>query len=202
MKAKIINVEQGTDEWLESRKLKMTASNAYAISGNSIGLKSYCEKVFLESLLTKAQGFNNFAMQFGNEYEPEAREKYEMKTAQLVDQIGFAELSEYVGASPDGLVGDDGLVEIKCRYKPEKHFDFLVKRKIELAYYWQMQMQMYVLDRKWCDFVSYQPFFKENSLIIERVERNEVDIEKLKLGLTSGERQIKELVKNYNSLKK
>ena len=201
MKAKIINVDQGTDEWLESRKLKMTASNGYAISVNGKGLKSYCKKIVIDSLC-EAKSFSSKAMQFGNEYEPEAREKYEMVKGSLVDQIGFAELSEFVGASPDGLVGDDGLVEIKCRYKPEKHFDFIMNRKIELQYYWQMQMQMYVLDRKWCDFVSYQPFFKENSLIIERVERNEADIEKLKLGLISGERQIKELVKNYNSLKK
>lgn len=201
MKAKIIKVDQGTEKWLAVRKLKMTASNAYAISCNSTGLKSYCKKIVIDSLC-ESESFSSKAMQFGNEYEPEAREKYEMVKGVLVDQIGFAELSEFVGASPDGLVGDDGLVEIKCRYKPEKHFDFIMKRKIELSYYWQMQMQMYVLDRKWCDFVSYQPFFKENSLIIDRVERNNQDIEKLKLGLVSGERQIKELIENYNSLKK
>ena len=129
-------------------------------------------------------------MERGNEQEDLARSSYEMETGNSVKQVGFCEMNESVGASPDGLVGDDGLVEIKCP-KAANFVKLLYTKKIETKYLWQMQMQMLVTDRKWVDFVAQHENF--NDLIIIRVERDEAKILKIVDGLLKGAERMKEI---------
>lgn len=192
---KILKNEQGTDEWLNDRKLHMTASNATAIASNGSGLETYIKKLVMENFCTNIENYTNADMERGNELEPLARDMYFLQTGNEVEEVGFVELSKYVGASPDGLVGKDGLLEIKSP-RNNTHFDFILNEKIKSIYIWQMQMQMYVIDRKWCDFASYNPNF-EKELVIKRVERNELAISKIKTGIIKGEEMIEKLIEQY-----
>lgn len=101
------------------------------------------------------------AMQWGIDHEDTARERYQIETSELVDLVGFIKHPNvrWLGASPDGLVGDDGLVEIKCPGKP-KHIEYLISihnRVVPDDYKAQMTLQLIVTGRKWCDFVTYDP---------------------------------------------
>lgn len=187
------NLEQGTKEWLKLRLGKFTASTASAIKTNGKGLETLIFEKMAE-LLTQKQltNFKSDAMERGNELEAEAREIYELTTGLSVKEVGFCELNEFVGASPDGLVGEDGLVEIKCPI-PKTFVKYLVSGKVDPKYYAQMQFQLYVTDRKFCDYVVYHPDFP-NPVITKKIERDEAFIEKIRIGLESGIRKLNELM--------
>ncbi len=188
----IIEVSQGSPEWLKCRLGKLTASDSQAIATAGKGLETLCIEKVAQRLTGKAEeGFKSPAMQNGNDLEAEARNAYELETGNIVKQVGFCELDEDVGASPDGLIGNDGLVEIKC--KTDTVFvKELLSDEIDTAHVWQMQFQLWVTDRKWCDYAVYNPNFPK-SLIIKRVERDEVAIAKIKAGVETG----KALIKSY-----
>ena len=122
--------------------------------------------------------FTNAAMQWGTDNEPGARMAYEMAMDVLVDQVGFAKHPsiEWFGASPDGLVNADGLVEIKCP-NTATHVDYLLAGKPPEKYINQMMSQMACTGRQWCDFVSFDPRLPENmQLFIVRLERDDAYI--------------------------
>ncbi len=121
------------------------------------------------------QGYTNAAMQWGTDQEPYAREAYEAHTGVLVDQVGFVphKAIPWCGASPDGLIDDAGLVELKC---PESttHLEWLEAGKVPPKHMPQIQGQMWVTERQWCDFVSFDPRFPPNlQLFIVRAERDD-----------------------------
>lgn len=188
----ILNCNQGSSEWLQARLGKLTASDSQAIATAGKGLETLCIEKVAQRLTGKAEeGYKSPAMQKGNDLEAEARNAYEIETGNLVTQVGFCELDEDVGASPDGMVEDDGLVEIKC--KTDTVFvKELLSDEIDTAHVWQMQFQMWVTDRKWCEYVVYNPNF-EKSLIIRRVNRDDVAISRIKAGVETG----KALIKSY-----
>ena len=190
---KIYNdLEQGTEEWLKIRLGKFGGTNAQAVATNGKGLETLCYEKVGEIITGRSKDrYTNKDMERGNEFETIARQAYEMQTGSDVKQIGYAELSEYVGVSPDGLVGEDGLVEIKCP-TDAKFIKFLINRKPDSKYIWQMQHQMYVTNRKWCDFVIFNDNL--NRLEITRIERDEAKIEKIKIGLDSGIIKIEEIL--------
>jgi putative phage-type endonuclease len=190
----IHNCQQGTDEWLKIRLGKFTASKAQAIATNGKGLDTLVfEKA--EEIITGQfkQGYKNADMERGNELESRARNLYELETGNVVNEVGFVELSEYVGCSPDGLVGNDGLFETKCP-SFRVYYEFLTTGVINTGYMWQMQMQMLVTDRKWCDYVVYNPVFKSQPIIIKRVERDEKSINKLEVGLQTAQAKLKDIL--------
>jgi predicted phage-related endonuclease len=167
----------------------MTASNAQAISANGKGLESYIWEVMAgKYATTPEESWSNADMERGKEYEAMARIAYEIERGVLVEQVGFV---EYTGASPDGMVNDDGLVEIKC-HGNTKFFQFSIEKKIESKYLWQMQMQMLVTGRQWCDYVAFSPNF-EKSIVVVRVERDPIMQEKLLKGIEKGKALIKEI---------
>jgi putative phage-type endonuclease len=187
-------LEQGTKEWHVVRLGKLTASKASAIATNGKGLQTLVfEKV--EELLTREfkETFKSKEMERGNELEPKARNAYELETGNIVQEVGFIEQDQYSGCSPDGLVSDDGLVEIKCP-NFRTYFEYMESGKINPTYYAQMQMQMLISDRKYCDYVVYHPDFKKNPIIIKRVERDEAKIAKIKVGLAQGIAEIKSIL--------
>ena len=195
MKYTIKNNPQGTQEWLDDRKLHLTASQATAIATNGAGLKTLCFDLVWQNYCIQYEGYTSADMERGNELEGVARTQYMFTTGSVVEEVGFAELDEYVGVSSDGLVGKDGLVEIKC-LKEKAYFSFLLYKKIKTAHIWQMQMQMYVLERDWCDYVVYSDNFEED-LIIVRVYRDERAIDAIKSGIISGKKLIKGYMKDY-----
>lgn len=195
---KIYNCEQGTEDWLECRLGKLTGSVAHTIATKGKGLDTLCLEKATE-LLTGIvpDGYKNDAMQHGNDYESEARSIYELETGNEVVQIGFYEDNEYVGVSPDGLIGDDGLIEIKCPID-KTYTQYLIDMKIKPEYYAQMQMQMLITKRCWCDYVVYNSHF-EKPITIQRVFADKEYMEKLAEGLGYGIRRIQEIVKQVQT---
>lgn len=202
---KIHNVEQGTDEWFELRlKYPLTASNAQAIGNNGKGLETLCwEKIAEKYSSADKEKYVNKDLLRGVELEPQARELYSLETGNDVEEIGFItdeKISKLGGASPDGLVNKDGLLEIKA-FADVKHFKAIIdlrktgKFEIESQYIWQMQQQMLFTNRKWCDFVAYNPNY-EQSLLIQRVFVDKDMQEKIKKGLKKGEEIINEIENN------
>ena len=196
---KIYNFEQRTDEWYAIRKGKMTASNAETIIANGKGLETYIYNLMAEYYSSaEKENYINADMQRGIDLEPEARLEFEFYTDLDVQEVGFIEYNDFIGVSPDGLIGNDGLIEIKCP-NDNIYFKLLLSNNIKPEYIAQMQMQMYVTDRQYCYFVSYNPNF-EKSLYIKKINRDEEMIEKLKKGLERGTQLIKEIKKNFRKV--
>jgi len=173
-------VEQGTVEWLQERAGKVTASRigdlmAKTKSGYSASRANYMAELVAERLTgVPRQGFSNAAMQWGTETEPQARAMYELETGRSVVETGFHEhpIIEGTGASPDGLVADDGLVEIKCP-NTATHIETLRGGPIDRKYMLQMHWQMICTGRDWCDFVSFDPRLPlEMQIHIHRVSKD------------------------------
>jgi len=180
------DIEQGSQDWFDMRLGKATASNFSKIVTSRGELSKSLEKYALElasqMLITEPeQTFKNDAMQRGNDLEPLAREAYQEYTFNIVDEVTFFDCGDW-GYSPDGLIGKDGLVEFKCP-QATTHTKYLFDDKLPTEYKAQVQGGLLVSNRKWCDFVSFHPNFKEERLFIKRVERDEEFIEKLKAGI-------------------
>lgn len=173
---------QGGDEWLKARAGRVTASRvadlmAKTKSGASASRVNYMAQLISERLTGQpAESFTNAAMRHGTETEPEARAAYEMLTGADVVEVGFIPhpTIDGFGASPDGLVGDDGLIEIKCP-NTATHIETLLTEKVPSKYNTQMQVQMLCTDRAWCDFISYDPRLPGDMRTwITRVHRDDV----------------------------
>lgn len=186
-------LQQGSDEWFNVRRGKMTASHASTIVANGKGLDTYCLEKAVEIFSEeREEQFENSHTKRGKELEPVAKAYYESKENVTVETIGFAEYNDYVGVSPDGLVGEDGLVEIKCP-SGKIYMLALLGEDIDREYYNQMQMQMLVMEKKWCDFVQFNPNFPV-PMIIRRVYPDNKVRDKLLDGMKSGEEKIKTLI--------
>jgi len=188
------DIEQGTEEWLKLRAGKFTASDALAIATNGAGLITLCfEKVAeRETGLPARKEYTNEDIERGREKEEIACSAYDLETNQITTKVAFVEKNEWVGCSPDRLVGEDGLLEVKCP-GDGKFVQYRYDRKIESKYYQQMQMQLLITDRKWCDYAVFNEKFPKQ-IIITRVERDEAAIEKLRIGLEAGEEKVKEIL--------
>lgn len=157
-------VVQGTEEWHAARRGKLTASRiadmmARTKTGYAASRENYRAQLVVERLTGETpDGFTNAAMRWGTETEPMARAAYSFWADADVVEVGFIDhpTLEWAGASPDGLVGDDGLVEIKCP-ESKTHIATLRGGAIPDKYVKQMQWQMACTGRKWCDFVSFDP---------------------------------------------
>lgn len=174
------NLIQGTDEWLAARVGKVTASRVADVvaktkSGWGAARANYMAELIAERLTgTPAGSFTNAAMQWGTDTEPQARAAYEFVSDVEVVEVGLIPHPTIAdsAASPDGLVGDDGLVEIKCP-NTATHIDTLLGQKVPAKHMTQMQWQMACTGRQWCDFVSFDPRMPEHlSLFMQRVERD------------------------------
>lgn len=176
---------QQTPEWYQAKLGKVSASRcadlmAKTKSGYSKSRKNYMMELIIARLTgTYPESFTSPAMQWGIETEAEARKQYEAETLNIVEECGFISLTDDVGCSPDGLIGEDGLLEIKCP-NSATHIETLISGKVDRKYILQIQFQLMVTDRKWCDFVSYDPRWPvELRLYIQRVGRDEEMIEEI-----------------------
>lgn len=170
--------EQGSQEWLLERCGKVTASRiadlmARTKTGWGASRANYAAQLIAERLTgCVAQSFTNAAMIHGTETEPEARRAYEFFVDCDVQQVGFVPhpVIDMAGASPDGLVGNDGLLELKCP-NTATHIETLLTGGVPDKYFKQMQFQMACAGRKWCDFASFDNRLPERMrLFVKRVE--------------------------------
>ena len=159
------DIIQQTPEWFEIKKLKMSASHASSIIACGKGLYTYVNNLIEEYFnAEKEENFTSPDIDRGILLEDQARTMYELENNIEVQQVGFIELDEFVGVSPDGLVGDDGLIEIK-NHKNSVFIDLLLTENIDKKYYDQIQMQLYVTGRKWCDYIGYNTNIKPNKFV-------------------------------------
>jgi putative phage-type endonuclease len=185
-------MKQGSLEWFESRKGKITASRFGDVitepkakkDAGQLGLtaKSYVMEIVTEILTGESQnGFENEATDWGTLNEPLAIETYELMTFNEVQEVGFVEMSEWVGGSPDGLVGENGMIEVKCPHKTHNHIKYLLGDNVPKNYYAQIQGNLWITNRTWCDFISYDPRIQnvDKQLYIKRIERDEEFIKNL-----------------------
>jgi putative phage-type endonuclease len=174
-------MEQRTTEWHQARLAKVTASRvADVIAKTKTGYGASRANLMADLIVERLTGqpastFTNAHMEWGTEQEPHARAAYSARTGELVEEVGFIDHPRIVnsGASPDGLVGDDGLVEFKCP-ATSTMLDTLLAGEVPSKYIPQMQWQMACTNRAWCDFVSYDPRLPEHlRMFVKRVERDD-----------------------------
>lgn len=203
-------MEQGSQEWLALRAGKFTGSRfadlmAMTKSGPSTSRANLLTTLALERLTGQPEEtFQNDAMRRGTELEPLARGAYEAHTGELVEQAAFvAHVSlPFCGVSPDGLLGSDGLVEIKCPASQAKHLAALRNGAHASEYKWQVQGQLWVSGRAWCDVVSYDPRFPEGlQLAIVRIERDEVAIKALEESCIAANIEVNAIVSELTTMK-
>lgn len=170
--------DQGTEEWHQARLGKVTASKIADVMMKpaTSGYQNYRSQLVCERLTGRpTETFKSAAMIHGTETEPQARAIYEMITGRDVAEVGFIDhpAIAMTGASPDGIVGDVGLIEIKCS-QPTEHIRLLTGGEIQRKYLLQMQWQMVCTGRKWCDFFNFNPDFPEDMQCFrQRVDRDE-----------------------------
>ena len=176
----IHDVEQGSAEWLKLKAGKFSGSIfGKLFAGKTTDTYNNAINEIVYGVLTgkTPETYVNQNMRNGLEREPFARRQYEAYYGEPVEQVGFVELNQFVGCSPDGLIGTDGMLEIKCP-KWSTVINLKLKPKIETGYYWQMMGGMWVCDRKWCDYFVYHPDLEPYQ---ERLERDDSAIEQLQI---------------------
>lgn len=196
-------MEQRSAEWFSARLGKVTASMVdVVISGSKLAKEKYFYQLITERLTNKVTPmYVTTAMQHGIDYEDEARIEYANFNKLLLDkdvrEVGFIDHPSISmsGASPDGLVHKDGLIEIKC-VQPITHTTTLATEIINKKYINQMQWQMACTGKQWCDFVSYQPSFpKAYKLFIKRVERDDDYIDRLEVSVGNFLKEVEDKLK-------
>ena len=187
------NIAQNSEEWFALRTGKFTASTFKDLfmKETTQGYQDAIYKVAFERMTNESpESFTSNWMERGTELEPEAREWYELETYNKVHNGGFFILNDWVGASPDGLIGDNGLVEIKCP-KYSTIIKYLLDKELPKNYYYQVHGQLLVTDRKWCDFVAYHPKFQN---LIIRVERDKKADEQILLQLQKAIKEVEQII--------
>lgn len=173
-------MEQRSPEWFKEKLGKVSASRiadvvARTRTGYAASRANYMAQLVCERLTGKqAESFSNAAMEWGVEQEGPARDAYSAKVGELVTEVGFIShpTIPMAGASPDGLVGNNGCVEIKCP-STATHIEYLFDREPPQKYFYQMQWQMACTGTEWCDWVSYDPRLPaELQLLVVRIPRD------------------------------
>ena len=198
----IHEMPQRSDEWHAVRRGKVTATSFPTMAnGRKATIETLCMKTATERITGAAEenGFVSEAMMAGIELEAKAREAYEDLKWAPVQEVGFLELDEYVGASPDGLVGDAGGVEIKC---PQQHTHtryWLSKDKAWGEHKWQIQGALWITGREWWDFISYCPVFPVGKrLLVVRVLPDKDCFAKLTAGAKHCRERIAAIEKGFS----
>lgn len=201
------NIVQGSPEWHQIRLGKVTASRiadlrARTQKGWGAGRDNYMSELVVERLTgVPTEGFTNAAMQWGTDHEPDARAEYQFFRNARVVQVAFVAHPTIAdtGASPDGLVGDDGMVEIKCP-NPATHQKTLDGAPIADKYVQQMQWQMACTGRAWCDFASFDPRWPSAmQLHVRRVYRDDALISGMEKDVSEFLTELRETVARLRS---
>lgn len=190
-------VQQNTEEWMKLRSGKFTASmfkDLFAGSTTITRQKAIYKVAFERVTGEQPESFKNEYMERGHELEPLACDLYEMETFNTTEEPGFFELNEWVGASPDRLIEDDGLLEIKSPAY-NTMINYLLNPKLPTIYEKQVHGQMWVAQRNWCDFMCYHPKLKP---IIIRVERDDAIIGEIQSVVAHAIQETKQIIKQIS----
>jgi putative phage-type endonuclease len=194
------HLEDGTanPDWLSLRAGKFTGSDFSVMLGNGETKRKMILEKATEHILGKPCNKDHYVsadMLRGIELESVARNLYIEETFNDVKEVGFIEKDEYCGVSPDGLVSEDGIIEIKCP-KDTVFVEQSITGNIKPEYYTQIQYALYITGRQWCDYVAYNENFP---LLIRRYERDEKYIEKIKDALEDGIEQVKQIILKFRN---
>jgi len=193
MNPEYIYCEQQSEEWFKVRLGIVTASHFAEVLCKGSGRKTYMMRLLAERMTGEVHpAFQSQYMEEGAETEVYARQYYEQLKKVEVKQVGFIKIGE-IGASPDGLVGEDGEIEIKCPL-PSTHLDYIIKDKMPTEYIPQVQGNLWISGRQWCDFISFDPRVKNRPYWSVRVNRDESYINNLL------KKEVKQFVFELNSL--
>lgn len=196
-------MEQRTDEWFSARTGRFTSSRASDLmartkSGPSTSRGNLIAQLVSERLTGQpVETYRNAAMDRGIELEAEARDAYSFATGRLVEDVGIVICDHLpnTSSSPDGLIGDDGLVEIKCPAAQGKHLFALLRSEHAAEYRWQLQHQLMVTGRQWVDIASYDPRWPDDmQLAIKRVERDEYAIQQLRDAIIEADAEVESYI--------
>jgi putative phage-type endonuclease len=203
----IESCEQGSAEWLSLRLGKVTASKVSDVLSKGRGSapskmsETYMIELIAEVLTGNSKPFfENDAMRWGTETEPQARAMYAVNNDFVdVKEVAFVEHNEQIGISPDGLIGEDGLLEIKCPNTTTQ-----IKRALSndysADYKAQIQMQLWVTEREWCDFLSFDPRLDcEAGYLQQRVFRDEEYIEEMKTKVYAFVEKMNEIIEQLTT---
>lgn len=214
---KIVDCVQGGAEWLQARAKRVTASEVSdAISflkrkgkdGREAGDSSAAREAYKAALVAEiltgcaSESYVSREMLDGVEREPYARAAYESRMGVMVDTLGFVVHPniDRSGASPDGLVGDDGLIEIKCP-KLETHLKYIFAGVLPADYEPQVMWQMACTGRLWCDFVSFDARLPpRHQLFVKRVYRDEQRIADMEAGVLQFLAEVDEMVNKLEAI--
>ena len=186
-------IEQNTEEWLQMRMGRFTASSIsnLLMKPNLKGYQDEIKRVAFERLYNvRPDNFESQWMTRGKELEEEARNEYQAGTFTVISPAGFFTFGEWMGASPDGLIGGDGLAEIKC-VKYNTFIDYMVGGGVPSAYIPQIQCQLLCTDRQWCDFIAYHPGVPQ---FVIRIERDEEIIQEIIIAVDKAVAEVNSLI--------
>lgn len=178
MRRKFHDITQNSSDWDKLRKRRFTASgfNDLFMGKTTAGYRDALYKPVFERLTGESpEHFYGAYMERGHKLEPWAIEQYEMDNFVEIKNGGFFTLGDWIGASPDGLIGKDGLFEGKAP-KYTTHIDYLIKKELPNIYYWQVHGQMYVTNRDWVDFYSFHPRLEPLCTRVHRDEKIEDEL--------------------------
>lgn len=202
---KIIDFPQGSKEWAQARTARVTASNMAKVLSRARDRKSegatranYKARIIAEILTGRPQedDYTNDDMEGGIELEPFARAAYEVRVNEFVDTVGLVVHPSIARAScsPDGLVGTDGMVQIKCP-KPATHIGYRLAGVVPSKYEPQLVLEMECCERAWSDFVSYCPIYPAPlDLFIVRLPRNAERARAVQAEITQFNREVDEII--------
>jgi putative phage-type endonuclease len=205
----LISSKQRTTEWYDARRGQVGASRIADImartkSGTAASRKNYmCELLCARLTGNDLDQYESEAMRWGTEHEPEARAVYEATTGNIVEECGFIVHPTIIGAgaSPDGLVGSDGVLEIKCP-GTSAHLETLLENHIETKYQYQMAWQIECTARKWADFVSYDPRLPEKlSVKVIRFIPEKALLDDIRAGVIQFLKELDEMERRLRSIK-
>jgi len=198
------NELQGTEEWFQERSGKITSSkfDVLKTKGTKIGrfgagALTYAYELISDDLeAEREEGYDGANTQYGTETESVAIDRYETRTFTKVEKCGFIPYGSRAGGSPDGLVGEDGIIEVKCRVATHIHTAVLVTKEVPASNYYQCQGNLLVTGRKWCDFISYCENMKDEKqqLVVVRVYRDEPLLDQLKKDIYDFSKEIDLLI--------
>ena len=204
------NIEQGGYEWHSLRLGKITGSCFNKLMGTSEARKKYLydrANEIVTGAKSDSDSFISLHIERGHEFEEIAVMKYTVTTLNEVQKVGFVQLDEFVGCSPDGLIGDDGMIEIKVPdsnnyFRQIIELNLKGKKAISKDHYAQMQFNMYVCKRQWCDYVLYNPAHEKNNkaIFIFRVVAEELEQRHIENTLTECVEEMKDLVSKYYAI--
>jgi putative phage-type endonuclease len=204
----VVSCDQRSAEWFAARLGKATASRVADIiartkTGWGASRANYAAQLVAERLTGQpAETFTNAAMQHGTLTEPEARRAYSFRQDVDVMEVGFVDhpTIDMSGASPDGLIGEDGLLELKCP-NTGTHIATLLGQSVPSKYITQIQWQLACTGRAWCDFASYDPRLPESMrLFVQRIERDDAAIAELEAQVTEFLAEVDETVSRLREL--